>query len=39
MKNVRITLPEEVARWLRVKAAEYNRSVFRRVAELLERMR
>lgn len=39
MKNVTITLPEEVARWLRVRAAEDNRSVSRWVAELLERMR
>lgn len=39
MKNVTITLPEEVARWLRVRAAEDNRSVSRWVAELLELMR
>ena len=39
MKNVTITLPEDVARWLRVKAAEDDRSVSRWIAELLERMR
>ena len=38
MKNVTITLPEDVARWLRVKAAEDDRSVSRWIAELLERM-
>ena len=27
MKNVTINLPEDVARWLRVKAAENDRSV------------
>ena len=39
MKNVTITLPEDLARWLRVKAAEDDRSVSRWIAELLERMR
>ena len=39
MKNVTITVPEEVVRWLRVKAAEDNRSVSHWVAELLEWMR
>lgn len=39
MKNVTIALPEELARWLRVKAAEDDRSVSRWVAELLQRMR
>ena len=39
MKNVTITLPEDTARWLRVKAAEHDRSVSRWIAELLERMR
>ena len=34
-----ITLSKEVARWLRIKAAEYTRSVSHWVAELLERMR
>ena len=38
MKNVTITLPEDVARWLRVKAAEDDRSVSRWIGELLERM-
>jgi len=40
MKNVTITLYEEVARWVRVRAAEADRSVSRWVGELLEeRMR
>ena len=38
MKNITITLPEEVARWLRVKAAESERSVSKWLAELLEGM-
>ena len=39
MKNITITLPEDVARWLRVKAAEDDRSVSRWIRELLERKR
>ena len=39
MKNVTITLPEDVARWLRVRAAEDDRSVSRWIRELLERKR
>ena len=39
MKNVTITLPEDLARWLRIRAAENNRSVSRWVAELLAGMR
>ena len=39
MKNVTIILPEDVARWVRIKAAEDDRSVSRWIAELLERMR
>ena len=39
MKNVTVTLPEEVAAWLRVRAAEDGRSVSRWLAELLEGMR
>jgi hypothetical protein len=40
MKNVTITLDDEVARWVRVYAAERNASVSRFVGELLaERMR
>jgi plasmid stability protein len=35
MKNVTITLDEEVARWARVRAAESNTSVSRLVGELL----
>ena len=38
MKNITITLPEDVARWLRVKAAQDDRSVSRWLAELLQRM-
>ena len=38
MKNITITLPEDVARWLRIKAAENERSVSKWLAELLESM-
>ena len=38
MKNITITLPDEVALWLRVKAAENERSVSEWLAELLEGM-
>jgi plasmid stability protein len=39
MKNVTITLDEEVARWARIRAAEHNTSVSRLVGEMLrERM-
>ncbi|MDE0458264.1 MAG: hypothetical protein OXI15_13305 [Chromatiales bacterium] len=36
MKNVTVTLPEYVARWLRVRAAESVRSVSRWLADLIE---
>jgi hypothetical protein len=36
MKNVTITLDEEVARWARIKAAEQNTSVSRLVGEMLK---
>ena len=39
MKNITITLPEDVARWLRVRAAQSERSVSRWTAELLDGMR
>lgn len=39
MKNITIALPEDVARWLRVKAAQDDRSVSRWICELLERKR
>lgn len=39
MKNITITLPEDTAVWLRVRAAENGRSVSRWMAELLEGMR
>jgi len=39
MKNVTVALPEDVAAWLRVRAAEDGRSVSRWLAELLEGMR
>lgn len=35
MKNVTITLHEEVARWARIRAAELDTSVSRLVGELL----
>jgi hypothetical protein len=34
MKNVTITLDEEVARWARIQAAEHNTSVSRIVGEM-----
>ena len=39
MKNVTVTLAEDAALWLRVRAAEQNRSVSRWLAELIEGMR
>lgn len=39
MKNITISLPEESARWVRVRAAQEDRSVSRWLAELLEGMR
>ena len=39
MKNVTITLPEDLARWLRVRAAEDDRSVSGWVARLLAETR
>ena len=39
MKNVRITVSDDLARWLRLKAEEDDRNVSRWIAELLERMR
>ena len=39
MKNVTISLPEDVARWLRVRAAADGRSVSGWVADLLAGMR
>ena len=39
MKNITVTLPEDLARWVRVRAAENERSVSRWLAELLEGMR
>ena len=38
MKKITITLSDEVARWLRVKVAENERSVSKWLAELLEGM-
>lgn len=37
MKNVTITLEEEVARWARIRAAKENTSVSRLVGDLLRR--
>ncbi|MCY4076928.1 MAG: hypothetical protein OXH04_16025 [Acidobacteria bacterium] len=39
MKNVTVTLPEETALWLRVRAAEANRSVSSWLAEVVEGMK
>lgn len=39
MKNITITLPEDLARWVRVRAAENERSVSRWLAELIDGMR
>ncbi len=39
MKNVTVTLPEDVALWLRIEAAKHDRSVSSWLAELLEGMR
>ena len=39
MKNITVTMPEDLAAWLRVRAAENGRSVSRWLAELLEGMR
>ncbi len=39
MKNVTITLPDDLARWLRVRAAEDDRSVSRWIADLPAGMR
>ena len=36
LKNITITLPEEVAHWARKKAAEENTSVARLVGQMLE---
>ena len=39
MKNITITLPEDLARWVRVRAAENERSVSRWIADIVERTR
>ncbi len=39
MKNVTISLQEDLARWLRVRAAEQDTSISRYIAELLARER
>ena len=39
MKNITVTLPEDVARWLRIRAAESDRSVSKWLAGLLEGMK
>lgn len=39
MKNVTVTLPEETALWLRVRAARDDRSVSRWLAERVEEMK
>ncbi len=37
MKNVTVTLEEEVALWVRVRAAEQNQSVSRYLADMLRK--
>ncbi len=37
MKNVTVTLEEEVARWVRVRAAEQNQSVSRYLGDMLRK--
>ena len=37
LKNITITVPEETAAWVRIKAAEENTSIARLVGKLLER--
>ena len=39
MRNVTVSLPEDTARWVRVRAAQEDRSVSRWLAELLDGMR
>ena len=39
MKNVTVTLPEDVAHWVRVRAAQNDCSVSRWLADVLEKMR
>ena len=39
VRNITITVPEDVARWLKDKAAEADRSVSSWIRELLERTR
>lgn len=39
MNNITVTLPDDVAAWLKVRAAEQGRSVSGWLAELLEGMR
>ena len=39
MKNVTVTLPEDVAHWVRVRAAQNDYSVSRWLADMLEKMR
>ena len=39
MKNVTVTLPEDTALWLRVRAAQANRSVSSWLADMIEGIR
>ena len=39
MKNISITLPEEIALWLRAQATENGRSLSQWLTDLFERMR
>jgi plasmid stability protein len=36
MKNITITLDEDIARWVRIRAAEHEKSVSRLLRELLQ---
>lgn len=37
MRNVTVTLEEEVARWVRIRAAEHGKSVSRFLGEMLQK--
>ena len=39
MRNITVALPDDVARWVRVRAAEQDRSVSKWLADVLEGMR
>ncbi len=39
MKNVTVTLPEDTAHWVRIRAAEQNKSLSRWLGALIEKQR